>query len=120
MIRIRRASEVFLMAGVAGRAVRQVISTGRAKRGVVALRALQGRVRAGQREAGGRVIEVRASPVGGVVALLAGRREAGLNVVRIRGVVEIRLVASIAGRVVRQIVSAGRADRGVVALCALQ
>jgi len=47
MIRVGCAVEVRLMAGNASRAVRQIVSTGRAEGRVVALRALQRRVRAG-------------------------------------------------------------------------
>ena len=42
----------------------------------MALRALQGRVEAGQREPGRGVIEDRAQPVRSAMALLASRREA--------------------------------------------
>ena len=41
----------------------------------VTLRALQRGVETGQRESGGRVIEARAAPIRGVVALLASLRE---------------------------------------------
>jgi len=47
----------------------------------VALGALQRRVRARQREAGSRVIERSAAPVGRGVALIARGREAGLRVI---------------------------------------
>ncbi len=65
----------------------------------VALRALQRRMRAGQREAGGRVVERRIPPRGSRVALLAGLREIRLHVVRIRRPLEILQVAADAGRV---------------------
>ena len=60
----------------------------------MALRALQRRVRPGQRESRGRVIEGRVAPGCGGVALLASRREVRLYVIRIRRSVEIRLVAT--------------------------
>jgi len=89
VIGIRRAVEVGLMAGDASR-----VGAGQIVIAVhVALLALHRRVRAGQREAGGRVIERRGAPRRGVVALLAGGGEAGLHVVRIRRFVEIRLMA---------------------------
>src|ERR1700747_3542125 len=120
VIRSRRASEVFLMAGVAGRGVRQIVRTGRAERSVVTLCALQRGVRAGQREAGGRVIESGTGPARGVVTLGAILREARLDVIRSRRASEVFLMAGVAGRAVRQIVSTGRAERSVGALGALQ
>src|SRR5579871_767142 len=102
VIRVRGAVEVRLVAGVASRAVRQVISAGRTEGRVVALRTLQGDVCAGQRETRSRVIESGAGPTRRVVALRASLREAGLDVIRVRGAVEVCLVAGVAGRAVRQ------------------
>jgi len=116
---IRCAVEVGLVARDAGRVVRQVIRTGGAECRVVALRTLQGGMEACQREPRTCMVESRAQPVGRGVALTAGRRETRLHVVRIGRVVEIGLVASDALRVIRQIVGARRAERGVVALRAL-
>ena len=65
----------------------------------VALRALQGGVRARQREPGGRVIERRIPPGRGRVALLARLREVRLHVIGVRGAVEVGQVAADAGRV---------------------
>jgi len=65
----------------------------------VALRALQRRMRARQREACGRVVERRIPPRRSRVALLAGLREIRLHVIRIRGPLEILQVATDAGRV---------------------
>lgn len=65
----------------------------------VTLRALQGQVRAGQREAGVVVIERRIRPGRGVVALLASLRKSLLRMVRVAGVVVIGQVAADAGRV---------------------
>ncbi len=71
----------------------------------VTLRTLQRRMRAGQREAGGRMVKGRARPGGGAVALLAGLREARGNVIRIRRALEILQVAADAGRIrTRQVV----------------
>ena len=63
----------------------------------VALRALQAGVRAGQREARGRVVERGARPVGRRVAERAVLRESGSLVARRRGVVVLGLVAVEAG-----------------------
>jgi len=65
----------------------------------VALHALHAGVRAGQREARGRVIESSAGPRRGAMALLAGLREARRDVIRIRGALEIFQVAAHAGRI---------------------
>jgi len=95
MVWLRGALEVLQVAAHASR-----IRTGQAVIVVdVALNALHRRVRARQREAGGRVIEVRARPCRGVVALSTGLREAGLHVVRLRGALEILQVAADARRV---------------------
>lgn len=59
----------------------------------VALRALHGRVGAGERESSSGVIKGRAVPRGRVMALLARRREAGLHMVRIGCSVKILDVA---------------------------
>jgi len=96
VIWIGRALEIFQVALYAG-AARQVV-------GViyVALRALQRRVRSGQRETGGRVIKCRRCPVRGAMALLAGLRESGSRVRRIVRGLEIVQVAAHAGRVGRR------------------
>ena len=90
VIRTGRALEIFEVAADARR-----ICGGQ---GVVAihvtLRALHRRVRPGQREPGGRVIERRARPRSCVVALRTGLRECGLHVVRIRGSLEILQMAT--------------------------
>jgi hypothetical protein len=95
VIRVRRAVEIGQVAadagGVRGGQVVVVID--------VALGALQGRVRAGQREAGGRVIEGRARPGRRVMALLAGLREARRHVIRVGGALEIGQVAADARRI---------------------
>ncbi len=65
----------------------------------VALCALRGRVRPGQGEAGGRMVEIRAHPRSRVVALRAGLREPGLHVVRIGGALEVLQVAAHASRI---------------------
>lgn len=65
----------------------------------VALRALQGRVRASQREAGGRVIERAAAPGCSGVAVLACGGELRLRMVRIGGAVVVRQMATGARRV---------------------
>ena len=119
VIRSRGAVEVGLVAGVARRAVRQVVSAGRAEGRVVALRALQRHVSAGQCESRGRVIERGTGPAGRVVALRAGLREAGLHVIRVARIIEVRLVAGDASRA-GQAVGTGRAEGCVVALIALQ
>ena len=119
VIRVACVVEVRLVAGVARRAVRQVVSAGRAERRVMTLRALQGDVSAGQCETGGRVIESGTGPAGGVVALRAVLREAGLYVIRIACVIEVRLVAGDASSA-GQAVGTGRAESRVVALITLQ
>ena len=63
----------------------------------VALRALHRAMRSAEREAGGRVIEGRAGPVGSGVALLTAGRESGLHMVRIGRRVE---VLDVAGRAI--------------------
>jgi len=65
----------------------------------VTLRALQRRMRTGQRKSGGRMVEGRARPSGGAVALLARLREARGDVIRIRRALEILQVATDAGRI---------------------
>jgi len=119
VIRSRGAVEVRLVAGVASRAVRQVVCARRTEGRVVALRALQRHVSAGQRESSGRVIESGTGPAGRVMALRAVLREAGLYVIRVACVIEIRLMASDASRA-GQAVGAGRTERRVVTLIALQ
>ena len=74
----------------------------------VALGALHAAVRAGQREAGGRVIKIRARPCRRVVALLAGLRKTGLHVVGLRRSLEILQMAAYARRV--------RAGQSVIAI----
>ena len=95
VIRIRGAVEVGLVAAdasrIRGREVVVVID--------VALRTLQRRVRAGERESRRRVIEGRSRPRRRVMALLTGLREARRHVVGIRRAVEIFQVAADAGRV---------------------
>ena len=59
----------------------------------VALRTLDGGVRTGQREAGGRVIKRGVQPACGRMALLTGGRESGLDVVRVGCAIEIFHVA---------------------------
>jgi len=71
----------------------------------VALRALHGRMRARQREAGRGVVEIRVRPRGRVVTLLTGLREPGLYVVRTGRSLEILQVAVDARRLrVRHVV----------------
>ena len=95
VIGVRGALEIFQVAAhacrVRGRQVVVVVD--------VALRALHGRVRPGQGEPGSGVIESRACPGGGAVALLASLREAGRNVIGIRSALEIFQVAAHACRV---------------------
>ena len=95
VIRIGRALEILQVAADARRVrARQVVISVH-----VTLRALQAGVRTGQRESGGVVIESRARPGSGGVALLASLREAGLHVIRIGGSLEILQVAADAGGV---------------------
>ena len=104
MVGIRRALEIFQVAADASR-----VRAGQVVIPVhVALRALQRGMRAGQREAGSRVIESRAHPRGRAVALLAGLRESGLHMVGLRRALEIFQVAAGASRV--------RTGQGVVAV----
>ena len=96
VVGIGRALEIFQVATDAG-----CIRVGQVVIAVhVALRALHGGVRSGQRESRGGVIKSRVVPVGRVMALLTGLREPGLNVVRIRGGIEVLDVtrSAIAGR----------------------
>ena len=65
------------------------------------------------------MIKGRATPVGGRVALIARSREARLYVVGIRRAIEIGLMALHARSRVGQVIGPARAERGVVALCAL-
>jgi len=120
MVRTGRAVEIGLMAGHARSGIGQVIRPTRAECRVVALCALQRSVGAVKREAGRGVIESGSGPAGGVVALRAILREARLHVIRVGRAVEVRLMAGNASRAVRQIVSTGRTECRVVALCALQ
>lgn len=55
----------------------------------VALRTLQGGVRARQGKSHKRVIETRRLPCGGVVTLLAGLRNVRARMARVRGLLEI-------------------------------
>ena len=64
----------------------------------MALSALRGGMCAGQRETGGRVIELRSHPLHGVVADRAVLREAGGLVVRTIGRIEVVQVARQASR----------------------
>ena len=89
MIRVVGVVEVGLMAAYAGR-----VRAGQAVIAVdVALRALEGGMRSGERPSGGGVVEGAAAPVGRGVALIAIGGEAGLHVVRIRCPLEILQVA---------------------------
>src|SRR5437588_12951537 len=93
VIGIRRALEILQVATHASR-----VRAGQVVIAVhVALRALHAGMEAGQREASSRVIEGRAGPVGGAVALLASMREAGSDVIRIRSSLEMLQVATNAG-----------------------
>ena len=94
VIRIRGPLVIVQMAGHATRvrAVQRVVVVD------VALRALQGRMRAGQRESGSRVIEGRSIPGRRIVALRAGLREIRLHVIRLGRTLEILQVAGHAGR----------------------
>jgi len=117
MVGTGRAVVIGLVALDAGAVGDRVGSPGEQGRGV-ALRALQGRVEAGQREAGGGVIEAATRPIGRVVTILASLREARLHVVRIRGALEIFQVTGHAGGA-GQVVGAVRAEGRVMALGAL-
>ena len=97
----------------------QFIGAARAECRVMALRALHGRVEAGQRETGGCVIKGRTTPVGGRVALIACSRESRLYVVGIGCAIEISLMALNAGSRVRQVIGPARTKRGGMALRAL-
>jgi len=120
MVRTGRAVEIRLMAGHARCGGGQVICSTRTERGVVALGALQRGMRSVQSEACARVVEGRARPVRGAVALLARGRETRLHVVGIRGAVEIGLVALNATSGIGQVIGPARAERRIVALGALQ
>ena len=120
VVGIRRAVVIGLVALHAPSRIGQVVCPARTERGVVALRTRQRDVSAIQGEAGGRMVESSATPTRRVVALLARGREIRLHVAGIRRAVEIRLVAGHTRSRSRQVVCAARAERGVVALCALQ
>jgi len=120
VVGIRRAVEIGLMALNATSGIGQVICPARAERGVVALGALKGDVRSVQSEAGAGVVEGRARPCRGRVALLARGRETRLHVVGIRRAVEIGLVALNATSGIGEVICPARAERGVVALGTLQ
>ena len=95
VVRIRRSLEIFQVAADAGSVgAGQIVVTIH-----VALRALQRRMRACERESRGRVIEGRVAPRCRSVALLARRREVRLHVIRIGRSVEVRLMAADAGGV---------------------
>ena len=95
MIRLRRALEIFQVAAHTRRIrVTQVVVIVD-----VALCALHGRVRPGQRESRSRVIEGGAGPRRGAMALLASLRESGADVVRIGRALEIFQVAADASRI---------------------
>jgi len=85
--RVGRALVVLHVAGRAGSGVQCVVAVH------VTLRALQGRVRPGEREPGAGMIECRARPRGGVVASLTGLRKLRLHVIRIGCALEILQVA---------------------------
>ena len=86
---------VFLVARVAQRAVQRIVIVDVA----IGTEPRRHRVRAGQLEAGGRVVEGSVRPQDGVVAGLASRRERCGDVIHRRGrVVVIRLVAGHTGR----------------------
>ena len=93
VVRLCRALEVFQVAACAGRTGQVVVAVH------VALRALHGGVRSGQRESCVVVIEGRSRPGGRVVALRASLRESAGNVVGIGRALEILQVAADARRV---------------------
>ena len=90
VVRIRSAVEVVQVAGSAIRAQAGVITVD------VAGGARLADVRAGQREARGGMVKLRALPGGCGVTLLAGLRETACDVVRIRRAIEIVDVAGCA------------------------
>ena len=81
MVGIGRAIEIGEVAGDAGRAA-QIVGPRGAEGGVVALRALQRRVRTRQRKARIVVVKGGIGPGNHVMAGVAGLREAGSNVIR--------------------------------------
>ena len=107
VIRIRRASEIGLMAGVAGRGCVCVVVVG------MALGTRKGRVHARKRVVGELgVIEGNGCPARCVVARFAGSRERGSRMVRIGGGGPVLSMAAIAVSGKRQVVVVH------VALCA--
>ena len=120
VIRIRCAIEIGLVALHARSRIGQVVGPARAERGVVALGALQGDVRASKGESRGSVIEGRAGPIGRAVTGLTSRGESRLRMVGIRSAVVIGLMARDAAGRVGKVVCAARTERRVVALRALQ
>lgn len=93
MVRIGRTLEVRLMARVARRRSRSVVVV------CMALDALQGRVRSGQRIVRiGRMVEVDARPVRRAVACVASCRKRSSSVARIGCALPIRLMAAVARR----------------------
>ena len=103
VIGIRRSLEVFQVATDASR-----VRAGQVVVAVhVALRTLNAGMRAGQRKAGGVVIESGARPGRGAVTLLTSLREARSDVIGIRCALEVFQVATDASRVrTREIVVA--------------
>ena len=95
VVGIRRPLEVFQVATHASRVrAREVVVIVD-----VALHALHRCMRTRQRESGSRVVEGRARPRRGAMALLAGLGESSRDVVWIGGSLEVRQVAADAGRV---------------------
>ena len=106
MVRIVGALVVLQVAGIAGGA-QAFVDAAR-----MALNASRGDVLAGQRERGlGGVIEFRAGPIDGGVALRAILREASGGVIRIGGALIVLQVAGIAGRGQRSVLAVGMALR---------
>ena len=93
VVRLCRALEVFQVAACAGRTGQVVVAVH------MTLRALNGRVRSGERESGVVVIEGRSRPGGRVVALRASLRESAGNVIRIGRTLKILQVAADTSRV---------------------
>ena len=118
VIGIGRALEIGQVA-LHARSAGKAVGATRAECRVMALRALQRSMRAGQHEPGRVVIESRAVPVRGAVALFASLREPGLHVIGIGRALEIGHVALHACRAAEAI-GAARTECRVMALRALQ